>query len=139
MLREAQVNGEDVLVRDAVGNRSLIVFGAGDEISVQAGEEGVRFLLVSGRPLREPVAWHGPIVMNTRGRNPPGADRFAHRRIHQGLELDARTGWSRRSRRLQPGTFSVPQPIRLDGTRTLTCAFCDREGGDTMPGGAEPR
>ena len=39
--------------------------GAGDEISVQAGEEGVRFLLVSGRPLREPVAWHGPIVMNT--------------------------------------------------------------------------
>jgi len=41
------------------------VFGAGDEISVQAGEAGVRFLLVSGRPLREPVAWHGPIVMNT--------------------------------------------------------------------------
>jgi hypothetical protein len=41
------------------------VFGAGDEIVVQAGEEGVRFLLVSGRPLREPIAWHGPIVMNT--------------------------------------------------------------------------
>ena len=40
-----EVDGEDVLVRDAVGNRSLIVFGAGDEISVQAGEEGVRFLL----------------------------------------------------------------------------------------------
>ena len=64
-LREAQVDGEEVLVRDKVGNRSLIVFGAGDEISVQAGEEGVRFLLVSGRPLREPIAWHGPIVMNT--------------------------------------------------------------------------
>jgi redox-sensitive bicupin YhaK (pirin superfamily) len=42
-----------------------VVFGAGDEISVQAGDEGVRFLLVSGRPLREPIAWHGPIVMNT--------------------------------------------------------------------------
>jgi quercetin 2,3-dioxygenase len=41
------------------------VFGAGDEVVVQAGEDGVRFLLVSGRPLREPIAWHGPIVMNT--------------------------------------------------------------------------
>ena len=65
VLREAQINGEDTLVRDRVGNRSLVVFGAGDEISVQAGEEGLRFLLVSGRPLREPIAWHGPIVMNT--------------------------------------------------------------------------
>jgi redox-sensitive bicupin YhaK (pirin superfamily) len=65
VLREAQIDGEEVLVRDKVGNRSLIVFGAGDEISVQAGEEGVRFLLISGRPLREPIAWHGPIVMNT--------------------------------------------------------------------------
>jgi len=65
VLREAEVNGEDVLMRDKVGNRSLVVFGAGDEIVVRAGEEGVRFLLVSGRPLREPIAWHGPIVMNT--------------------------------------------------------------------------
>ena len=65
VLREAQVDGEEVLVRDKVGNRSLVVFGAGDEVVVQAGEEGVRFLLVSGRPLREPIAWHGPIVMNT--------------------------------------------------------------------------
>jgi quercetin 2,3-dioxygenase len=64
-LREAEIDGEEVLVRDKVGNRSLVVFGAGDEISVQAGDEGVRFLLVSGRPLREPIAWHGPIVMNT--------------------------------------------------------------------------
>jgi redox-sensitive bicupin YhaK (pirin superfamily) len=53
------------LVRDKVGNRSLVVFDAGDEVVVQADEEGVRFLLVSGRPLREPIAWHGPIVMNT--------------------------------------------------------------------------
>ena len=64
-MREAQVDGEEVLVRDHVGNRSLIVFGAGDEVVVQAGEEGMRFLLISGRPLREPIAWHGPIVMNT--------------------------------------------------------------------------
>jgi redox-sensitive bicupin YhaK (pirin superfamily) len=65
VLKEAEVNGRDVLVRDKVGNRSLVVFGAGDEIVVKAGDEGVRFLLVSGRPLREPIAWHGPIVMNT--------------------------------------------------------------------------
>jgi redox-sensitive bicupin YhaK (pirin superfamily) len=48
------------------GNRSLVLFDAGDEIRVQAGERGMRFLLVSGQPLQEPVAWQGPIVMNTR-------------------------------------------------------------------------
>jgi len=53
------------LVREQTGNRSLVLFGAGDEVTVRAGEEGVRFLLVSGRPIEEPVAWHGPIVMNT--------------------------------------------------------------------------
>ena len=46
-------------------NRSLVFFDRGDEIEVQAGEDGVRFLLVSGKPLVEPVAWYGPIVMNT--------------------------------------------------------------------------
>ncbi len=43
----------------------LILFDSGDEVTVQAGEAGIRFLLVSGRPLQEPVAWRGPIVMNT--------------------------------------------------------------------------
>jgi redox-sensitive bicupin YhaK (pirin superfamily) len=47
-------------------NRSLVLFDRGDEVSVEAGEEGVRFLLVSGKPIAEPVAWYGPIVMNTR-------------------------------------------------------------------------
>ena len=46
-------------------NRSLVVFDRGDELMVQAGEDGIRFLLVSGKPLEEPVAWYGPIVMNT--------------------------------------------------------------------------
>ncbi len=46
-------------------NRSLVLFDRGDEVAVQAGEEGIRFLLVSGKPLEEPVAWYGPIVMNT--------------------------------------------------------------------------
>ena len=62
--------GEDGSEVDAppgglVGNRSLVLFDSGDEITVQAGDEGIRFLLVSGRPLKEPVAWYGPIVMNT--------------------------------------------------------------------------
>lgn len=58
-------NGEEVLVREQTGNRSLVLFDSGDEVVVQAGDEGVRFLLVSGEPIREPVAWYGPIVMNT--------------------------------------------------------------------------
>jgi len=56
---------EDVGGPQAVDNRSLVLFDSGDEVSVQAGDEGIRFLLVSGKPLQEPVAWHGPIVMNT--------------------------------------------------------------------------
>ncbi|HEX4486039.1 MAG TPA: pirin family protein [Terriglobales bacterium] len=48
-----------------VENRSLVMFDRGDEVEVRAGEEGIRFLLVSGKPLEEPVAWYGPIVMNT--------------------------------------------------------------------------
>jgi redox-sensitive bicupin YhaK (pirin superfamily) len=48
-----------------MGNRSLVLFDRGDEIVVQAGEAGIRFLLVSGKPIEEPVAWYGPIVMNT--------------------------------------------------------------------------
>ena len=50
---------------EAIDNRSLVLFDGGDEIVVRAGDDGVRFLLVSGHPLEEPVAWHGPIVMNT--------------------------------------------------------------------------
>src|SRR5262245_15421428 len=49
-----------------IGNRSLVLFDSGDEITVTAGDKGIRFLLVSGRPLEEPVAWYGPIVMNTK-------------------------------------------------------------------------
>jgi len=62
--REA-ADGSEMLVRETFGNRSLVVFDSGDEVTVEAGPQGVRFLLVSGRPIREPVAWHGPIVMNT--------------------------------------------------------------------------
>jgi len=53
------------VVRERTGNRSLVMFDRGDEVRVQAGEDGIRFLLVSGQPIEEPVAWRGPIVMNT--------------------------------------------------------------------------
>lgn len=55
----------ETVVREQTGNRSLVLFDSGDEIVVQAGEHGIRFLLVSGKPIEEPVAWYGPIVMNT--------------------------------------------------------------------------
>jgi hypothetical protein len=66
VLTEKEVGGQEVVIREKVGNRSMVIFGAGDEVVATAGEEGMRFLLVSGAPIQEPVAWHGPIVMNTR-------------------------------------------------------------------------
>ena len=62
---EKEVAGEELNIRDMTGNRTLVRFGNGDDVTVQAGPDGVRFLLIAGRPLQEPVAWHGPIVMNT--------------------------------------------------------------------------
>jgi quercetin 2,3-dioxygenase len=66
VLTEKTVDGEEIVVREQAGDRSLVLFDSGDEVTVQAGDEGIRFLLVSGKPIQEPVAWHGPIVMNTR-------------------------------------------------------------------------
>jgi len=66
VLTEKETAAGDTLVRERTGNRSLVVFDSGDEITVQAGEEGIRFLLVSGKPIEEPVAWYGPIVMNSK-------------------------------------------------------------------------
>jgi len=51
--------------RNDIPEGSLVLFDRGDELAVQAREDGIRFLLVSGKPLQEPVAWYGPIVMNT--------------------------------------------------------------------------
>ena len=64
ILTEA-TDGSDRVEYSAAGNRSLVLFDRGDEIVVQAGDQGIRFLLVSGRPIEEPVAWYGPIVMNS--------------------------------------------------------------------------
>jgi redox-sensitive bicupin YhaK (pirin superfamily) len=65
VLTEKQIGGEEILFREPVGDRSLLLFDRGDEVTVQAGDAGIRFLLVSGKPIEEPVAWYGPIVMNT--------------------------------------------------------------------------
>jgi redox-sensitive bicupin YhaK (pirin superfamily) len=51
---------------DRMGNRSMLLFSTGDEVRVQSSGEGIRFLFFSGRPINEPIAWGGPIVMNTR-------------------------------------------------------------------------
>jgi redox-sensitive bicupin YhaK (pirin superfamily) len=65
VLTEKATPDGDTLIRESAGNRSLVLFDSGDEVTVQAGDDGVRFLLVSGKPIEEPVAWYGPIVMNT--------------------------------------------------------------------------
>ncbi len=65
VLTERGTPEAETVVREETGNRSLVLFDAGDEVTVEAGEEGIRFLLISGKPLKEPVAWYGPIVMNT--------------------------------------------------------------------------
>jgi quercetin 2,3-dioxygenase len=65
VLTEKTDGVNEILVREQTGNRSLVLFDSGDEISVQAGDEGIRFILVSGKPIKEPVAWYGPIVMNS--------------------------------------------------------------------------
>ncbi|WP_299146033.1 pirin family protein [uncultured Tateyamaria sp.] len=79
VLLEKEVAGQEVHIRDMSGDRTLIRFGSGDEVTVQAGPSGIRFLLISGAPIDEPVAWHGPIVMNT------------HQEIEQAMQ-DLRNG-----------------------------------------------
>lgn len=58
--------GEGTIVDTAVTDGSLVLFGDGDELAAKAGSQPLKMLLLSGRPLREPIAWGGPIVMNTR-------------------------------------------------------------------------
>jgi len=79
------VGTEAAAAYERTGNRSLVLFGGGDEITVQAGEQGIRFLLVSGRPLEEPVAWYGPIVMNT-----PDELRQAYAELQAGTFIKSR-------------------------------------------------
>jgi redox-sensitive bicupin YhaK (pirin superfamily) len=71
-------------------NRSLILFDRGDAVSVQAGDAGIRFLLVSGKPIEEPVAWYGPIVMNT-----PAELKQAYAELRDGTFIREGSGRSR--------------------------------------------
>ena len=64
-MRPEPANYFDLQRDSRIGNTSLVLFDAGDQVVVSTGDEPVRFLLISGRPLKEPVAWYGPIVMNT--------------------------------------------------------------------------
>jgi hypothetical protein len=59
------VGWADTALPSEADDRTLVLFDRGDDVTVEAGERGIRFLLVSGKPLGEPVAWYGPIVMNT--------------------------------------------------------------------------
>jgi len=60
-----KVGSAETASTDPIENRSLVIFDRGDEVVVDSGEKGIRFLLVSGKPIKEPIAWHGPMVMNT--------------------------------------------------------------------------
>jgi quercetin 2,3-dioxygenase len=59
------IEGAGVVNGKGVDNRTLILLDTGDQFSIEARESSVRFLLLTGKPLKEPIAWHGPIVMNT--------------------------------------------------------------------------
>jgi redox-sensitive bicupin YhaK (pirin superfamily) len=75
----------DATPSEEAGNRTLVLFENGDEVTIQAGEKGIRFLLVSGKPLEEPVAWYGPIVMNTEEQL-----RQAYAELHNGTFIKKR-------------------------------------------------
>lgn len=59
------LNYFDMALPCACDNGTLVLYGEGDEVTITTDKSSVRFLLVSGRPLKEPIAWYGPIVMNT--------------------------------------------------------------------------
>jgi quercetin 2,3-dioxygenase len=59
------IGGRGITDDTELENGILVLFEKGDQLSVKAGGEDLRFLLLTGKPLNEPVAWRGPIVMNT--------------------------------------------------------------------------
>ncbi len=68
---------DDQKATSAAGG-SLILFADGDQIAVTTREEPVRFLLISGKPIGEPVAWRGPIVMNTQAELKTAFEEFSN-------------------------------------------------------------
>ena len=59
------IGGKGTTDNKAIENGNLVLFESGDHLSVNASDTTLRFLLLTGKPLKEPVAWRGPIVMNT--------------------------------------------------------------------------
>jgi len=51
--------------KEKIESRNMVLFGDGERIKIAAGDSELRFLMISGRPINEPIAWYGPIVMNT--------------------------------------------------------------------------
>jgi hypothetical protein len=51
--------------KKAITRENLVLYSDGEDVAVEASENPLRFLLISGKPINEPVAWYGPIVMNT--------------------------------------------------------------------------
>ena len=64
--------------RDATTGDTLVLYGAGNTVTVTTDRKPVRFLLVAGKPLNEPVAWRGPIVMNTQAELRTAFEEFEH-------------------------------------------------------------
>jgi redox-sensitive bicupin YhaK (pirin superfamily) len=87
VLAEKQVDGEEILLREPVGDRSLLLFDKGDEVTVQAGDRGIRFLLVSGKPIQEPGRLVRPHRHEYQDRTPPGGPGITERHLHPRLEL----------------------------------------------------
>ncbi len=85
-VRTEKVGEDSNVAVEETGNRSLVLFDSGDEVVVQAGDAGIRFLLVSGKPIEEPVAWYGPIVMNTEEQL-----RQAYAELHNGTFIKYRS------------------------------------------------
>ncbi len=81
------IDGSGMVETEPVQNRTMILFEPGDTLSITAGATGVRFLLVSGKPLAEPIAWRGPIVMNTKAELD-----LAFQEYHEGKFIKHATG-----------------------------------------------
>ena len=96
VLTEKETADGETLVRERTGNRSLVLFDRGDEVTVEAGDDGIRFLLVSGKPIEEPVAWYGPIVMNTKAELQQAVAELQQRHLHQ-APVALCVGWVERS------------------------------------------
>jgi redox-sensitive bicupin YhaK (pirin superfamily) len=67
-----------------IGDRHLLLFGDGDAVAVTTETDPVRFLLISGKPIGEPIAWYGPIVMNTQEELRVACDELRRGTCHQG-------------------------------------------------------